>query len=103
RGGRFSLIDESDMLNFNYDDRRSRTPPRRSRCRWPWACVAFTALLAASPVIADEAVGFVLEQHGEWLMDGEPQRALSEGDELPPGATIRPKDAKATAKSGRGP
>jgi hypothetical protein len=42
----------------------------------------------------DETVGFVLEKHGEWYLDGAPSRALAEGDRLPAGAKIRPKQER---------
>jgi len=59
------------------------------------ACSGLDLLLVLSLSSSqDEIVGFVLEKHGEWYLDGAPSRALAEGDRLPAGAKIRPKQER---------
>ena len=40
----------------------------------------------------EDSVGFVLEKHGEWYLEKAPSKTLSEGQEIPAGAKIRPKE-----------
>ncbi len=39
-------------------------------------------------------MGFVLEKHGAWYLEQEPSKALSEGDRVPAGAKIRPREVE---------
>ncbi len=63
-------------------------------------CLAVWVGLAVSLGFdGDQPVGFVLEKKGEWLMEGAPARPISEGDRLPAGAKIRPKDGQQIGKN----
>jgi hypothetical protein len=57
------------------------------------ACLAVGVTLAGSLASAtEESVGFVLEKHGDWIVDATPPRTLAEGDRIPAGAKVRPKE-----------
>ena len=40
----------------------------------------------------EDSVGFVLENYGDWYLEKAPSKTLSEGQEVPAGAKIRPKE-----------
>jgi hypothetical protein len=54
-------------------------------------CLALAVTLGLAE---DDSVGFVLEKHGEWLLEGPSPRLISEGDRIPGGAKLRPKEGR---------
>jgi hypothetical protein len=56
--------------------------------------LTLSLLSTPAPAAGEETVGFVLEQVGEWQLDGKRPRAIAEGDGLPAGGSVRPKAAR---------
>ena len=72
---------------------------RRRTVATPLVCLlVWVAPGVSFGFVGDDSVGFVLEKHGDWLLEGKIARPISEGDRLPAGAKVRPKELQQKEK-----